>query len=248
MIEIQIPIVFLSKAATLLAETNSGLSGTKIVDIINAYADQWGVSVPYPSGISEAPNKRTALLESLKAFSSIQQFQIIEELCDHYSFTQASTSKVERQKLKAELFVRFGHLRQNKELRELDLPLVTEAKHWLASYPKALSQFDQAKLKYDGKLFQRSLVDDLRLTLELFLREILQNTKSLENQINPIGLWLKDRGASPQFNNMLQKLIDLYCKYQNENVKHDDKMPEAEVEFIFEITASFIKHIARVAN
>lgn len=248
MLDSDIPITFLSKASDLLADTNSGLTGPQIVRTINAYADQWGVRVPHPSYPFEAGNKRTALLDSLKAVTPAQQFQILEELCEHHYFPIGSPSKDERRRLKAELFTRFGELRANKEVRELDTPLIDETRHWLHEHPKALALLEQAKLKYDAKVFQRSLIDDLRLGLELLLKSVLGNTKSLENQIPLVGAKLKERKASAQFTNMFQKLLDYYCKYQNEYVKHDDNPPEEEVEFIFELTASFMKHIARVAG
>lgn len=248
MFEAGIPTTFLSKAADLLADTNSGLSGPNIVRAINAYGDQWGVRVPHPTYPFEAGNKRTALLDSLKVFSPAQQFQIIEELCDHHSFALGAPSRDERRKLKAELFTRFGDLRPNKEVRELDVPLVDDTRHWLHDHPKALALLEQAKLKYDAKVFHRSLVDDLRLGLEMLLKSVLGNTKSLENQIPLIGVKLKENSASPQFINMFQKLLDYYSKYQNDYVKHDDNLPEEEIEFIFELTASFMKHIARVAS
>lgn len=126
-----LPVTFLSKAADLLADTNSGLSGPQIVRAINGYSDQWNVKVPHPAYPFEAANKRTALHESLQAFSPEQQFQIIEELCDHHSFAIGAPSQAERRKLKAELFTRFGSFRANKEVRELDVPLVDETRHWL---------------------------------------------------------------------------------------------------------------------
>lgn len=248
MFEPGLPTIFLSKATDLLADTNSGLSGPQIVRAMNAYADQWGVRVPHPAYPFEAPNKRTALLDSLQAFSPAQQFQIIEELCEHHSFPIGSPSKDERRKLKAELFTRFGDFRTNKEVRELDVPLIDETRHWLHDHPKALALLEQAKLKYDAKVFQRSLIDDLRLGLELLLKSVLGNTKSLENQVPLTGAKLKERSASPQFTNMFQKLLDYYCKYQNDYVKHDDNLPEEEIEFIFELTASFMKHVVRIAG
>lgn len=248
MFEPDIPVAFLSKAAALLADTNSGISGPKIVDAFIAYADKWDVRVPHETYPFEAPNKRTALLENLRAFSPPQQFVIIEELCEHFSFPIGSPSQQERRKLKAELFTRYGGLRPNKEARELDLPLIEDTRHWLHSYPNVLTLLEQAKLKYDAAIFQRNLIDDLRLALELLLKAILDNSKSLENQLGPIGARLKERGGSPQFTNMFQKLLEYYCKYQNDHVKHDDKLPEVEIEFIFELTASFMKHVVRVAG
>ncbi len=45
---------------------------------------------------------------------------------------------------------------------------------------------------------------------------------------------------------MFAKLVDYYSKYQNSYVKHDDAVIEEEVEFIFEITSSFMKHVVRL--
>ena len=71
--------------------------------------------------------------------------------------------------------------------------------------------------------------------------------KSLENQIAPLGARFKQRGVTPQFRNMFEKLLDYYSKWQNDHVKHDDALREEEIEFVFELTASFMKHIVRVA-
>jgi hypothetical protein len=40
--------------------------------------------------------------------------------------------------------------------------------------------------------------------------------------------------------------LDYYSKYQNTYVKHNDAVIEEEIEFIFEITASFMKHLVRL--
>ena len=97
-------------------------------------------------------------------------------------------------------------------------------------------------------LYERNLLDNLRLSLELLLCDLIKNTKSLENQVQPLGLYLKARGGSPQLTNMFVKLIDYYCSYQNTYEKHDDAVIEEEVEFIFELTASFMKHFVRLSN
>ena len=41
-------------------------------------------------------------------------------------------------------------------------------------------------------------------------------------------------------------LIDYYCKYQNTYIKHDDAVIENEIEFIFEMTSSFMKFLIRI--
>ena len=97
------------------------------------------------------------------------------------------------------------------------------------------------------RLFVRNLLDDLRLALEKLVQAILGNDKSLENQLPAVGQFVKARGGSPELSNMFAKLLDYYCKYQNNYVKHDDAVIEEEVEFIIEITAAFLKHFVRLA-
>jgi hypothetical protein len=57
---------------------------------------------------------------------------------------------------------------------------------------------------------------------------------------------VKAKGGSKELSNMLEKLIDYYGKYQNTYVKHDDAVPNEEVELVLELTSSFMKHLARM--
>ena len=93
---------------------------------------------------------------------------------------------------------------------------------------------------------QPDYADDLRLALEKLLRAVFVNKKSLENQIGFVGSYIKKRGGSTELANMFVKLVDYYSKYQNSYVKHDDSVIEEEIEFIFEITSSFMKHLIRL--
>lgn len=97
-------------------------------------------------------------------------------------------------------------------------------------------------------MFERNVLDDLRLSLELLLREVLSNDKSLDNQNPLLGQYLKDRGGSTEFRNMFRTLISYYSNYQNEHVKHNDAVIEDEVEFVIEITSSFMKHLVRMVG
>jgi len=86
------------------------------------------------------------------------------------------------------------------------------------------------------------------LALELLLKSLFSSNKSLENQITNIGQFIKDRKGSSEFANMFVKLLDYYCKYQNNYIKHDDAVIEEEIEFVMEITSSFMKHLVRLAG
>ena len=90
------------------------------------------------------------------------------------------------------------------------------------------------------------MLDDLRLSLELLLKHILGNQKSLENQVAPLGDFLSRAGGSTEFVNMFQKLIKYFNDYQNTHIKHNDNVIETEIEFLIEITSVFMKHIIKI--
>ena len=101
--------VFISHASDILADTNSGMSGSQIIKECNSYAIDFDVSIPITSPDfgkfgSIVPNKRTALYKNLREFNGKQQFTIIKELCELPIFR--GNSNVEE--LKAKLFQRYG--------------------------------------------------------------------------------------------------------------------------------------------
>jgi len=239
-----LPATFVQHAADILGDTTAGLSGAQIVRATAAYAVEYNVHLPHPTYPFEAGNKRTALYENVMAFTPPQRYRILKELCEHPSF--GSTPNGERKALKIRLITRYRHLDPKDTASEVNETLVEETKHWLSGFPEALSLYGQSLEKYEHRAFNRNLLDDLRLALEKLLRSLFSNEKSLENQVPMVGSYIKDRGGSPELANMFVKLIDYYAKYHNSYVKHDDAVVEEEIEFVLEITSSFMKHLARL--
>lgn len=239
-----IPITFINYAADILGETQTGLSGSKIAEYCSAYAIDYDVQIPYseypfPQNV---PNKRTALRKNLLAFTPEQQFKIIKELCELEQFKENRNVK----DLKIKLISRYGRLATDERTEKINEPLIEETKHWLSDYPDSLRLFEGALNKYENKIYQRNLLDDLRLSLEKLLQKLLENKKPLENQLSDIGFFIKKSKSSKELNNMFVKLIDYYSKYQNTYVKHNDAVIETEIEIIFEITCSFMKFLIRI--
>lgn len=110
----------------------------------------------------------------------------------------------------------------------------------LRKYQKSSECYLSAVDKLENNHFERNILDDLRLTLELFIKAILNNNKSLENQRVQLGSYCKDKGISKEITNMFDKLIDLFSKYQNSYIKHDNQADKREVLFIFNLTNTFI--------
>lgn len=239
-----IPPTFIQHAADILGDTSHGLTGTNIMSQTAAYATEYDIELPYHTFPRNGVNKRTVLFKNLMAFTPPQQYRIIKELCEHPSLSPSGADA--RTTLKVRLLTRYGYLDTASDPASLNAPLIEETKHWLANYPDALKLYDSALHKLRGGVFHRNLLDDLRLSLEKLLRVVLENQKSLENQIPLLGAFIRDRGGSKELANMFVKLVDYYASYQNTYVKHEDAVIEDEIEFVFEITSSFMKHVVRL--
>jgi hypothetical protein len=242
-------MAFLLHAAKLLTtsaeEGGGGLSGGQAVELTAAYAYDFGVNVPYARYPNGAPNKRTMLLENLARFEPKQQYQIVRELCDR---VDPLGERPEIVKLKTKLFIEFAECADHDQQTDMHRTLLVETRHWLSDHPGSQKLFTEALQKHDNGIFRRNTLDDLRLALEMLLHGIFGNGKSLENQIQAVGIFVSDRGGSKELANMFQKLVEYFSKYQNTFIKHDDAVIVAEVEFIFELTSSFMKHFIRLSK
>lgn len=239
-----IPTTFLTHAADILGDTNYGLSGGTIAKACTAYAIDYDVNIPYSSSVVGAPNKRTALLDNLRRFTPPQQYKIIRELCEHPGLTSPINDSINN--LKIQLIARYGGDFGNSSPETLNLSLIEDTKHWLEGYAQSYKLYESALTKFNNNIFERNLLDDLRLSLELLLKEIFSNVKSLENQLSEIGSFISSNGGSKEFTNMFRILVDYYSKYQNTFIKHNDLVIEEEIEFTFEMTSSFMKHLVKM--
>lgn len=128
----------------------------------------------------------------------------------------------------------------------LDKKLVIDVLNWMNQYEKAKEQYELALRQFLKGQIDRQIVDCLRLSLELFLKDYLSNNKSLENQIEQLGKLLGEKGISVEVRNMFLKLLDYYCKYNNNHAKHDNVIDETEIDFVIYLTGSFIRFLIKV--
>ncbi len=233
---------FLIQACNVLGETNDGLTTSKILLLCTSYSVEYDVPIPFTTSSQPAPNKRTALLDNLRRFSPEQQYHILKELCSD----PLQKDRPDVKKLRKQLYSRYGVL--DTSVYNFDEVLATETAHWLSNYPDALNGYNSALEKRKAGIYERNLLDDLRLSLELLLKGVLNNEKSLENQIPFVSTLVQNSGGSKEFCNMFSKLLDYFSKYQNEHVKHNDQVPEIEVDFIVDMTSTFMKSIVKCAG
>jgi hypothetical protein len=110
-------------------------------------------------------------------------------------------------------------------------------------YPKADKPFSQALSKFlrGDRTHYRNILDDLRFSLEQLLKSLLSNDKSLENQKDILGAWLKDKGVHAQIRSLYVHLAKCFSQYQNNAVKHDENYSGMEVEFMIYLTGTLMR-------
>ncbi len=133
----------------------------------------------------------------------------------------------------------------------LDQKLVIDILNWLSKYPRAQEQYDVSLKLFLKSDTPRVIIDNLRLTIELFFKQLFKNDRSLENQKNNIGNYLKNKDISAEISNMYVKLIDYFAIYNNQHIKHNDdseKIKASEVEYLIYLTGTFLRFIVQLEN
>ena len=131
----------------------------------------------------------------------------------------------------------------DKDYSVFDLRYVEDA---VRLYPDVFKHLESGVDIFCKKGDLRHGLDDMRLALELLLKHLLSNEKSLENQNSDLGAYLKKVGISKEISNTFIQIKGLYERFQNNNVKHDDNINPKEVEYIFQQTLCFMNLLLKV--
>lgn len=128
----------------------------------------------------------------------------------------------------------------------LDTKLVNDNLNWLELYPKAREKMHLALSSQQRNGQPRQIIDNMRLSFELFLKQYLNNEKSLEKQKELLGKKLQEYGIAKEIRDMYATVFSFYTRYNNENVKHDDKCAKVETEYIIYLTGTFIRLLIQI--
>lgn len=127
-----------------------------------------------------------------------------------------------------------------------DEALVCDVLNWLSEYPRTKEQYNKTLKMILHQADPRDSVDNLRLSLELFLKEFFNNEKSLENQKSLTGEYLTSHNVSKHFSNMYTTLFIHYTTYNNNEAKHNNTADDQEIDFLVYLTGSFIRFLIQL--
>lgn len=127
-----------------------------------------------------------------------------------------------------------------------DEVLVTDVLNWLCDYPRTKEQYDKTLKMILHQATPRDSIDNLRLSLELFMKEFFNNEKSLENQKSLTGEYLTSHNVSKHFSNMYTTLFTHYTTYNNNEAKHNNTAEEQEIDFLLYLTGSFMRFLIKL--
>jgi hypothetical protein len=97
----------------------------------------------------------------------------------------------------------------------------------------------------EGK-YDRNSVDDVRLALELYLKEVLGNNKPLEKQNTALKEYLADNDMSEELiNTHTQSLFNL-CNFFNNHTKHDYNVKREEADSAIGYTNQIMKSLLKI--
>lgn len=130
-----------------------------------------------------------------------------------------------------------------KGAKELDDKLISEPLEWLKKYPKARAAYENAIKAYvNANNGNASNVADLcRKALEIFFRDFFKSEKNLSNLRTEYGNYLKEHGVPTELANDFQTLLQQYSRFNDNNAKHDDKIPGTIVEYILYSTGNIMR-------
>lgn len=130
-----------------------------------------------------------------------------------------------------------------------DKKLIDDVLVFLKDYPQAHQEFSEALGLFLKQGSYKDCVDKTRRGLESFLRQFLNNDKSLEKQDKEIFKYFSNTLDS-NIKTMFIEILDSYAKLNNNRAKHSGQnsqpFKDYEVEFLFYLVGNFLQLFIKI--
>lgn len=115
----------------------------------------------------------------------------------------------------------------------------------LESHPKSQYLYDEAVQNINAGGSNRSTLDNIRLSMEQYLQEVIGNKNVLENQEKPLKQFLKSKGATTEVVTSITQFLHSFYKYQDNNVKHDSNVKKEDVDYFLDMANAIINQVQK---
>lgn len=183
-------------------------------------------------------SKVKTLLESLNCISRVNESNNGKDLTAYP--TKLYTAEEADTEINATL-VAFYSTNDNKKTIE-KLKMVGSS---LESHPKSQCLYDEAVQNINAGGSNRSTLDNIRLSMEQYLQEVIGNKNVLENQEKPLKQFLKSKGATTEVVTSITQFLHSFYKYQDNNVKHDSNVKKEDVDYFLDIANAIINQVQK---
>lgn len=221
-------------------QIQSFMSPEEIVDLTEAFAKSVGKEVPFTEeNIAFFTTSNNILRKNIDSLSDDEKFEFMAQL-QKLSYIKCRPELVEEI---TDLLAYQDQMSGSKESRN-------NISNLLSAYsPKIRQQWVKACVFFDQEDYRNSL-DNVRLAVELLVKELTKSQASLENQQKDLGNFLKAKGIGKQVRNYLHSILNIYEKIQNNEAKHDvpDTLSQEEVMFIMNQSYVLMKFLIDCDN
>lgn len=183
-------------------------------------------------------SKVKTLLESLYCISRVNESNDGKDLTAYP--TKLYTAEEADTEINATL-VAFYSTNDNKKTIE-KLKMVGSS---LESHPKSQCLYDEAVQNINAGGSNRSTLDNIRLSMEQYLQEVIGNKNVLENQEKPLKQFLKSKGATTEVVTSITQFLHSFYKYQDNNVKHDSNVKKEDVDYFLDMANAIINQVQK---
>lgn len=115
----------------------------------------------------------------------------------------------------------------------------------LDSHPKSQCLYEEAIQNINAGGSNRSTLDNIRLSMEQYLQEVIGNKNVLENQEKPLKQFLKSKGATTEVVTSITQFLHSFYKYQDNNVKHDSNVKKEDVDYFLNMANAIINQVQK---
>lgn len=230
------PNDILNDISSIVAETNKGYTEKEIFALLSSANIKRNKNFKLLKNQFE--NKVSYFLKTFNQFEEEDLYYILKEVLTDEKFENNENIKISYQNL----------IKNNASLYEKNNEIVESYNFtipFVERFENVLNLYNEAYNKIITGTHDRNALDDLRLALELLLKQILKSERTLENNIPLLNLKLKENGVIGEINSLFNRVMTFYTTYQNQYIKHNDNVDHNSIEFIFDLSSLVMRFIIK---